>query len=114
MTERAGSTCHRPGCAGVVRGGVCSVCGPQRPGQREYDAQRGSSAQRGYDGRWQRLRAMYLQSHPLCVACAEHGVVTPATDVDHIVPRRSGGQDVESNLQALCHACHSAKTARGT
>jgi 5-methylcytosine-specific restriction enzyme A len=114
MPQRAGSTCKRQGCAGVVRDGVCSVCGPLRvAGQRALDERRGTAAQRGYGGRWQRYRAMYLRSHPLCVACERAGITTPATDVDHIVPRRAGGSDEESNLQALCHACHSAKTGRG-
>jgi 5-methylcytosine-specific restriction protein A len=56
---------------------------------------------------------MFLRNHPLCEACMEQGRTTPATDVHHIIARRSGGPDEEGNLQALCHACHSAKTARG-
>lgn len=114
MPQRVGSACRRPGCPGIVREGVCSACGPlRRAGQQQHDEQRGTAAQRGYGGRWQRVRAMYLRSHPLCVACERMGRATPATDVDHIVARRAGGSDEESNLQALCHACHSAKTGRG-
>jgi 5-methylcytosine-specific restriction endonuclease McrA len=33
--------------------------------------------------------------------------------VHHIVPRRNGGGDEDSNLRALCHACHSRVTAAG-
>ncbi|MHB0886869.1 MAG: HNH endonuclease [Bacillota bacterium] len=36
----------------------------------------------------------------------------PATDLDHRVSKRKGGTDDPANLQALCHQCHSAKTAR--
>ncbi len=74
----------------------------------------GSSAKRGYGYRWQRLRAAFLREHPLCEACLLQGRATPATDVDHIKPHR-GDQDLMwdvDNLQALCHACHSKKTAR--
>lgn len=106
--------CRRAGCPGLVRNGVCSMCGPLRQaGQREHDERRGSAAGRGYDRRWQRVRQRYLVQHPLCVACLATGRVVPATDVDHIQPRRRGGSDDEHNLQALCHSCHSAKTARG-
>ncbi|WP_423837057.1 HNH endonuclease [Sutterella wadsworthensis] len=43
----------------------------------------------------------------------KQGRLTLATDVDHIKPHR--GDPIllfdEKNLQALCHACHSRKTA---
>lgn len=113
MPVRAASVCTRPGCRGLVRDGVCSACGPrQRAAQREHDERRGTAAQRGYGARWRRVRAAYLAAHPLCVECERAGRVVPATDVDHIVARRRGGSDEWSNLQALCHACHSRKTAR--
>ena len=32
--------------------------------------------------------------------------------VDHVVPLFDGGKNTESNLQALCANCHSAKTQR--
>lgn len=114
MPRRPGSACRRPGCAGIVRDGVCSSCGPLRRAQQvEQDAQRGTAAQRGYGGRWQRVRAMFLRSHPLCVDCLRSGLTTAATDVHHLVAKRSGGGDDESNLEALCHSCHSKRTAAG-
>lgn len=74
---------------------------------------RGSSTQRGYGSRWQRRRKVYLAEHPLCCdPFGRHpGRVAPATDVDHIRPLAGGGRDDETNYQALCHACHSFKTA---
>lgn len=114
MPTKAPTTCRRPGCPGTVRDRVCSVCGPQRAQrQAEHDERRGTAAERGYDRRWQQIRLRFLRQNPLCVTCLARGQVTPATDVDHIIPRRAGGPDDESNLQALCHSCHSAKTARG-
>jgi 5-methylcytosine-specific restriction protein A len=114
MPQRAPSACRRPGCAGLVRAGVCSRCGPLRSQvQAAHDEQRGTAAQRGYGGRWQRLRLAFLSEHPLCAHCLACGIVVPATDVHHLVPRRDGGSDEESNLQALCHACHSRVTGAG-
>lgn len=75
--------------------------------------QRGSAASRGYDRRWQKKRRAFLREHPLCVACERAGLTVAATDVDHIKPKRDGGTDDPENLQALCHACHSKKTASG-
>lgn len=47
----------------------------------------------------------------LCQACLASGKYRPATQVDHILSKASGGTDDEVNLQAICTACHQAKTA---
>jgi 5-methylcytosine-specific restriction endonuclease McrA len=64
--------------------------------------------------RWRSLRRLFLSRQPFCQACAEVDVVTAATEVDHIVPRRADpslSYDVH-NLQALCKSCHSRKTRK--
>ena len=112
--KRAASSCLRPGCPGLVRDGVCSVCGPLRKqARRQQDERRGSASSRGYNSRWQRIRSVYLSAHPLCADCAAAGRVAAATDLHHIVALRNGGTHEESNLLALCHSCHSTRTARG-
>jgi 5-methylcytosine-specific restriction endonuclease McrA len=71
-----------------------------------------TTGERGYNYRWQKARATFLERHPLCRHCQQKGVVTVATDVDHIIPHR-GNQQLfwdTSNWQSLCHSCHSVKT----
>ena len=45
-----------------------------------------------------------------CLLCGISASEAPLT-VDHIVPRKLGGSDDLSNLQALCHQCNSRKQA---
>lgn len=61
---------------------------------------------------WRRLRAQQLRAHPLCEDCMALGIVRPATDVDHRLALKDGGEPLAfANLASRCHACHSAKTA---
>jgi 5-methylcytosine-specific restriction enzyme A len=102
-------SCLYPGCGQAQeQGGYCPAHAHLRP-LPPSEAQRGSPSARGYGRRWQQLRMMVLRAHPACVVCGE-----PATDVDHITPKRQGGQDTADNLQPLCHACHSSKTMAET
>ena len=54
--------------------------------------------------------------HPLCVECLRQSPqrFTPATEIDHIIPHRGNDRLFwdQSNWQALCKRCHSAKTAK--
>lgn len=103
-------------CGGRKRNGVCDRCGPSRARQRrDYDRQRGSSTERGYDYRWQRFRKLYLAMYPLCCDCMEHGVVTAATDIHHKAKLREYPELKydNDNLMALCGKHHDARTARG-
>ncbi|MVB12344.1 hypothetical protein CAFE_30770 [Caprobacter fermentans] len=76
---------------------------------------RGSARKRGYDTRWEKFRARYLREHPLCVDCEAEHRLTPSTEVHHIHRLRDYPElkYAESNLMALCHQCHSKRTARG-
>jgi 5-methylcytosine-specific restriction endonuclease McrA len=51
----------------------------------------------------------YLAEHPMC---SYPGCTRAATDVDHKIPRRTGGTDAWSNLAAYCHQHYSELTAR--
>ena len=47
----------------------------------------------------------------VCQPCTKLGQLTVAYAVDHIKPKAEGGTDDLANLQAICRACHAAKTA---
>lgn len=106
--------CAHPGCPELVRG--TPYCQRHRvlhksrikADRRHYDKARGTAAQRGYDGRWQKARQWFLRRHPVCARCGQ-----PATVVDHIKPHR-GDKELfwdTSNWQPLCKRCHDKKTA---
>ena len=83
-------------------------------GSRPPAEQRPHAGERGYTSRtWRPFRDAQLRREPLCRACGQAGRLTPATDVDHIVPVQSSSDprfyDI-TNLQSLCHGCHSRKT----
>ncbi len=58
----------------------------------------------------QQLRRELFEANPLCVACDKLGLVTLATQRDHIVSLGEGGRDVAENTQGLCDPCHEAKS----
>lgn len=72
---------------------------------------RPSSAARGYDSDWVRLRNWYIAKHPLC---EWPGCRQPARDVDHIIPVSvdSSKRLDAGNLQSLCRSHHRVKTER--
>jgi 5-methylcytosine-specific restriction enzyme A len=49
-------------------------------------------------------------ANPLCVMCLAQGIVSAATELDHILALSNGGADTAANRQGLCAACHRAKT----
>lgn len=108
MPWKIAGPCHQSGCPErAIRGGYCQAHQRQRPA-RQVDQDRPSAAARGYDARWRAFRRGYLQRFPECVICNRM-----ATEIDHIIPiRRGGALYDECNLQAMCHECHSRKTAR--
>ena len=68
---------------------------------------------RGYGREWDKLRARILERDNYlcqCSECRKHDRVTPANEVDHIVPKAKGGTDDLSNLQAINRFCHQRKT----
>lgn len=67
---------------------------------------------KGRGGRpWRRLREQVLKRAGYrCQCCKAKGILTLATEVDHILPIFEGGKDDLGNLQAICGPCHQKKT----
>lgn len=82
----------------------------ERERKRRLDARRGSSASRGYDHRWRKIRLAVLADEPLCRMCRERGRITEAKEVDHIDGNSRNNE--RDNLRPLCKPCHSGRTAR--
>ena len=85
MAQKPLRPCRHPGCTTLVTGGYCDL---HRPKDSRSDAAK--------SWHW-----MYLTPE-----------WTEATEVDHIQPHRGDWAVFtdRSNLQSLCHSCHSRKT----
>jgi 5-methylcytosine-specific restriction protein A len=83
---------------------------------QRYDAehQDTTAKQVRNSARWQKLRAVVLNTTPLCADpfLVHRGSPVPATQVDHIIPldQRPDLAYNLDNLQGLCTFCHSRKT----
>lgn len=114
MSEGPLRRCTWPSCRNLVRDGSrCPLHAKQQ--QRQIDANRPNAHQRGYNHRWRKASAAYMQDHPLCEECERKGRVTAAQCVDHKIPHRGDEQLFwdSGNWQSLCQRCHARKTARG-
>ena len=113
MPTRPARPCRNRACSSLTLdpSGYCSTHKKQQ--QRQIDANRGTSTERGYNTRWTHARKMYLAAHPLCVICLVQGKVVAAQVVDHIIPHRGDYALMwsESNWQSLCAFHHGQKTA---
>lgn len=69
---------------------------------------RGREARRGPTGNSRQRHALVLKKHKgICHVCGRSG----ATEVDHVVPKSSGGSDEPFNLRPICKVpCHKNKT----
>lgn len=64
---------------------------------------------------WRRVRDRIMRRDCYlcqCEKCQAEGLLTPAHEVDHIVPLSQGGTDQDSNLRAINRECHKLKTQR--
>lgn len=109
------STCLTPGCRRQATPGRrrCRECGQKRAAEKGKLDPRASAQDRGYDARWQKVRARKAKKDPLCEDCLEEGRVVPLDMVDHVIPLRAGGARLDlRNLRSLCWPCHGKKSAK--
>lgn len=101
--------CRHPGCRELTRESYCPAHKPKQAARRESAA--------WHD--WYNLpiwtddlRPTQLLREPFCRECARQGKRVRATDVDHIVDHKGVWERFidRSNLESLCHSCHSRKT----
>jgi 5-methylcytosine-specific restriction endonuclease McrA len=59
---------------------------------------------------WRRIRERILARDGHC--CQSCGDTEGKMHIDHIVPKRLGGSDLEENLQVLCQFCNLRKGGR--
>lgn len=102
--------CCVPGCTLNAIAGKGRCVNHIRKMQTEYREKTNAMYK---TGRWGEKRRKHLDREPLCRICAQQGKMTPATEVDHIIPHKGDWKLFydDSNLQSLCHKCHSRKTA---
>ena len=94
---KAPTVCNVPGCGEIVVKGKC----PEH--ERERRKVRPRNPFYSTAG-WDRIRKAYLKRHPQCERCR----TAKATDVHHVDENTSNNLD--DNLEALCHGCHSKQT----
>lgn len=111
MAQKPLRPCRHPGCTALVSSGYCEAHKPKDRDRRSAEA--ASWHWMYLTPEWiDDLRPTQLLQEPFCRECAKLGRRTRATEVDHIQPHR-GDWTVftdRSNLQSLCHSCHSRKT----
>lgn len=102
--------CSSPRCNKMAsKGGRCDDHQPEpwNSSKSKTPTERGY----GYDWVKIRLKALLRDGH-LCQECMKNGIITLATDVDHIISKAKGGTNRLDNLQSLCNPCHKAKTIK--
>ena len=96
------------GCPELVSGRNRYCEAHAKEHKKKYTPERPSSAERGYDAEWRKVREQFLAEHPWCEKCGRRR----ATQVHHITPLSEGGERLAwANLEALCAGCHSRHTA---
>ena len=106
MPQRAAAICRHPGCGALVRDGS----GRCEKHPHKWTAWGDNSKRTVRGAAYAHARRSLFARTPLCVSCQSRGRDTLATIRDHVIPLEWGGADDDSNVQALCVACHDEKS----
>jgi len=106
MPKKPKRPCSQAGCPNLTDGRFCAS--HAKAEAKRYDKyDRDPKHNKRYGSGWRKIRAMFLAWKPLCEICEGEGRLVTATTVHHVKPLADGGTHDFSNLQALCHPCHS-------
>lgn len=114
MPKRSPRLCAFTGCNRPTDTAYCvDHKRPAISNWQENEKLKGNRHERGYGTKWDKLRKKILRrDNFLCQPCYNNNKLTPAEQVDHVVPKARGGTDEHSNLQSICLTCHNKKTAK--
>ncbi len=116
MPYRLKRKCNQFGCKTLTTQSYCSKHEKPRRSWTQPNKRRDRTPEgkKIYDEQWRKLRNAFLAEpdNALCKECYIRGVITEATDVDHVIPivERPDLKYDADNLQPLCKSCHSRKT----
>lgn len=97
--------CPYPRCPEFAETGYC-------PKHSDTTARAGNARERNLKyarAGWRKLRERLLAERPLCQDCNWEA----SSEIHHVTKLADGGTDEDTNLMALCKACHSKRTAKG-
>lgn len=111
MANRLLRPCRRPGCGALTQDGWCPTHKPKKIARKESAAWHSWYSLRVWTDE---LRPAQLWREPFCRECERMGRRVRATDVDHVKDHKGDWALFvdETNLESLCHSCHSRKTMR--
>ena len=113
MPSRAKHICPWPGCRTIIDGDQ-RHCRKHTEEHRKRPSVMRKSDPFYMSAPWRRLREQVLDEQPLCEDCLLVDRVTPATEIDHVLPRASHPElELEiTNCRGLCKSHHSSKTMK--
>jgi 5-methylcytosine-specific restriction protein A len=107
MPWKPKTICSYPGCQVLTHDRYCEEH------KKKVTKEQNHKSSKLYTYQWRKASKQFIKEHPLCVHCQKEERLTPATEVDHIIPH--GGNRIlfwdRKNWQPLCKSCHSKKTA---